>query len=383
MAKLTFGHQMARIYKLSFMKNARLYAKYSLVFFLLVIFGACKKHNKNITLVWKGHRATGILIPQYLIRDVSALGASHSVKVIISGNKESQGILGDFTLNDDQVLFEPLIPLSPGLSYAILQDNKLIGQIKVPLNTGEQAPQLITIYPEKDTVPENQLKFYFHFSKPMRTGQSLDHVYLLDAHKDTMRNVFLNLQPELWDTSGTVLTLWLDPGRIKRGLVLNKKLGNPLKKAERYQLVVSQEWKDNRGLKLAKNYTKQFVAGDRDEQSPDITNWQLNIPKAGTSSRLIIDTRENLDHYLLQESIRIVDANGAMIKGTSELSAKDRQWKFTPAGPWKAQTYKIKVAGKLEDLAGNNLNRVFDRDITKDKQSRDNAYYERGFEIRP
>jgi hypothetical protein len=33
-------------------------------------------------------------------------------------------------------------------------------------------------------------------------------------------------------------------------------------------------------------------------------------------------------------------------------------------------------------LAGNNLNRVFDRDITKSK-SRTKSYYELGFEVKP
>jgi len=382
MAKLTFGHLMAKIYKLRFIKNTRLYAKYSLVFFLLFLSIACKKRdNKNIALIWQNGRATGIQIPQSFIRDVSKLRVEHSVKIIVSGTRDKQAVLGNFTLKDDLILFESLIPLLPGLSYDILQDNKLIGHLQVPFDKDEKGPKIIAIYPEADTVPENLLKIYFHFSKPMLTGHAIDHIYILDAHKDTMRNVFLDLQPELWDTSKTTLTLWLDPGRIKRGLVLNKELGNPLKKSERYQLVVSRQWKDNRGLNLSKIYTKQFTAGARDEQAPDMNNWQLTIPKAGSNAPLIIDTKEPLDHYLLQESIQITTNSGVPIKGTSEVSANDHLWKFTPAEPWKAQTYKVKTNSRLEDLAGNNLNRVFDRDITKDKQSRNNAYYERSFAV--
>src|ERR1700761_5057543 len=173
MAKLTFGHQMARTYKFHFIKNTRLYVKYSLVFFLLLILADCKKHSNTITLLWKDSRATGIQIPEQLIRDASLLRVKHSVTVILTGGRDRRAILGDFTLNDDMVVFKPLIPLSPGLSYTILQDNRLIETIQVPLNTSEAAPQLIAIYPEKDTLPENQLKFYIRFSKPMRTGQSL------------------------------------------------------------------------------------------------------------------------------------------------------------------------------------------------------------------
>jgi len=381
MAKLTFGHRMVKTYKLNRLKNTRLYFTYGLVFFLLILAAACKQQSNNITLIWKGRKATGIRIPQSLVKDISDGLANHPVKIIVSGAKNSAGILGSFTMHDD-VVFEPIIPLSPGLKYDILQDDKLIGQIQVPLNTGGRSPRLITIYPEQDTLPENLLKLYLHFSQPMRRAQALDHVYLLNEHKDTMRNVFLNLQPELWDTTGTVLTLWLDPGRIKRGLVLNKKLGNPLKQTESYQLVVSREWKDDEGLRLTENYTKQFTTGIRDEDVPDIDKWKLTIPKAQTGSPLIIDINETLDHYLLQESIRIVTKDGAMVKGTTLVSNKDRTWQFIPDQPWTAQTYRIQVSARLEDLAGNNLNRVFDRDITKDKQARDQGYYDRVFEIK-
>jgi len=180
-----------------------------------------------------------------------------------------------------------------------------------------------------------------------------------------------------------VLTVWLDPGRIKRGLVLNKKLGNPLKNKESYTLIILQRWKDSRGVQLTKDYAKQFFVSGRDEQVPDITTWQFNSPEAGTTLPFIINTNKPLDHYLLQESVQIIANDGMVIKGTSEVTGKDQVFKFTPATAWKSQPYKIRVKSNLEDLAGNNLNRVFDRDITKDKQQRDKVYYERAFEVKP
>jgi len=364
---------MARIFNLSFIVNGRLYIKYGLLFFLLVIFFGCKNSNQQLTLVWKDHRAIALQIPAAAVSDATHL------KVVLPNS--SKGIFGDFKSADGLITFTPLIPLSPGLSYTILQDEKVVGHVNVPQNTGEPAPQLIAVYPASDTLPENQLKLYLQFSKSMRTGQSLTYVCLLDKNKDTMRNVFLNLQPELWDTTGKVLTLWLDPGRIKRGLVLNRKLGNPLKKSESYQLVISQKWKDTHGLNLSKAFTKQFVVGDRDEQIPDINTWQLNIPKAGTTASLLINTHESLDHYLLQESVSIVGKSGEVINGGIGLNANDQVLTFTPIEPWKAQTYKLHVNARLEDLAGNNLNRVFDRDLTKDKQT-NKAFFERGFEVK-
>ncbi|WP_373550022.1 Ig-like domain-containing protein [Haliscomenobacter sp.] len=381
MATLIFGLPMAKTSKRNTVKKGGLQLMCSLAFLSLLALYACQKREETIELVWNNQRATGISIPKHLVKNFSSAAIDPSIKVVL-GNNVDQAILGNFSADNSKLLFEPLIPLTPGLTYRILENNRSIGQLFVPFNKNEKAPEVLAIYPLLDTLPENLLKFYIQFSKPMRTGESLQFIHLLDKKGDTLRDVFLNLQPELWDTSGTVLTLWLDPGRIKRGLTLNRALGNPLKRNEMYQLVISPEWKDNTGLKLSQKCSKTFVAGKRDEQAPDIKQWQLQLPKAGTTASLRINTQESLDHYLLSESIGIVDQNNTLVKGKIRLDKKDQQVVFAPAKPWKAQRYQLQVDARLEDLAGNNLNRVFDRDITKAK-SRTKNYYELAFEVTP
>jgi hypothetical protein len=313
-------------------KKAGLQLICSLAFFSLLALSACQKQEATIELRWKDQRATGISIPKQLISAAN----DPSIKVVLAnGNKRA--ILGKFSAENSGLLFEPLIPLTPGLSYHILENNQLIGQVIVPLNPNEKAPELVAIYPLLDTLPENLLKLYVHFSKPMRSGESLQFIHLLDKKQDTLRNVFLNLQPELWDTTGTVLTLWLDPGRIKRGLTLNRALGNPLKMNETYHLVVSAAWKGQNGLNLAQTYRKTFVAGKRDELAPDLKQWQLQLPKVGTTALLWVKTQESLDHYLLSESIGIVDQNNIPVKGEIRLGKKDDQVVFFPVKPLKAQ----------------------------------------------
>lgn len=381
MATLTFGLPMAKIFNRNSIKKAGLQLICSLAFFFLLALSACQKQEESIELLWNQQRATGISIPRQLIQNFSAAATDPSIKIVLAnGNKRA--ILGKFSADNSALLFEPLIPLTPGLTYHILENNQLIGQLFVPFNKNEKTPELLAIYPQLDTLPENLLKFYVRFSKPMRSGESLQFIHLLDKKQDTLRNVFLNLQPELWDTSSTVLTLWLDPGRIKRGLTLNRSLGNPLKMNETYHLVISSTWKGQNGLNLAQTYRKTFVAGKRDDQAPDLKQWQLQVPKASTTAPLGIKTGETLDHYLLSESIGIVDQNNSLIKGKISLDKKDQQVLFVPTLPWKAQRYRLQVDARLEDLAGNNLNRVFDRDITKSK-SRTKSYYELGFEVKP
>lgn len=381
MATLIFGLPMAKTSKQTIsIKKAGLQLICSLAFFSLLALSACQKQEASIELLWKDQQATGISVPRQLIQNFSSAATDPSIKVVLAnGNKRA--ILGKFSADNSALLFEPLIPLTPGLTYHILDNNRLIGQVFVPFNPNEKAPELVAIYPLLDTLPENLLKLYVRFSKPMRSGESLQFIHLLDKNQDTLRNVFLNLQPELWDTTGTVLTLWLDPGRIKRGLTLNRTLGNPLKMNETYHLVISSTWKGQSGLNLAQTYRKTFVAGKRDEQAPDLKQWQLQLPKVGTTASLEIKTRETLDHYLLSESIGIVDQNNSPVKGEIRLGKKDQQLLFVPTKPWKAQRYRLQIDARLEDLAGNNLNRVFDRDITKTK-SRTKSYYELAFELK-
>ncbi len=381
MATLIFGLPMAKTSKRTTIKKAGLQLICGLAFFLLLALSACQKQEASIELLWKDQRATGISIPKQLIKNFSSAAADPSIKVTLAnGNKRA--ILGKFSADNAALLFEPLIPLTPGLTYHILENNQLIGQVLVPFKKNEKAPELLAIYPLLDTLPENLLKFYVRFSKPMRSGESLQFIHLLGEKGDTLRDVFLNLQPELWDTAGTVLTLWLDPGRIKRGLTLNRALGNPLKMGKTYHLVVSSAWKDQRGLTLSQTYRKTFVAGKRDDLAPDVKRWQIQLPMAGTTALLQIKTQEPLDHYLLGESIGIVDQNNSPVKGEIRLSKKDDQVVFFPAVPWKSQRYHLQVDARLEDLAGNNLNRVFDRDISKSK-SRNKSYYELEFEVKP
>jgi hypothetical protein len=372
MVILTFGHQMEKIYKLISIKGTRLFS-YGLVFFLCV-FSACQSNKAdNIRLVWKNGQAKGILMPEYLIGDID------KAPLTVSLNGSDHAILGSFVKTDTGVLFEPLIPLTQGMEYGILQSNRMVGKIVVP-NSSNKSPLVSDIYPQADTVPENLLKFYIEFSEPMQTGKALEYVFLLDKKQDTLDRIFLNLQPELWDATDRVLTLWMDPGRIKRDLVLNKELGNPLHNKEAYELVISGKWKDRQGLALGKDVRKKFFVGTRADVQPDVNAWQIIIPKAGSIEPLIIDVEYPLDHYLLEESINIF-AEGKAIGGKIVVGNKDKIVKFVPVDKWNAGKYTLRVNGRLEDLAGNNFNKIFDRDIYKQKKA-DNAYYERKFELK-
>ncbi len=117
-------------------------------------------------------------------------------------------------------------------------------------------------------------------------------------------------------------------------------------------------------------YIKSFVVSAADHEMPDVKKWSLLLPKAGSKDKLIIDAKEPLDHFLFAESIAIVDSKGETIAGKVVIK-KDQFWEFTPNELWVGQSYQLKVNARLEDLAANNLNKVFDRDISKEEAKRD------------
>lgn len=337
-----------------------------LILFCLTTLVGCSQRQETskaaISILWKEGQATGFSIPLSLFKNISKEEIAKLVKIRLAKSGTKTAILGEYNIKKDTLVFEPLIPFTRGLRYQIVVNDHLISDIEIPKSTN--APTLLGIYPTQDTLPENLLKFYFVFAQPMVEGSSLNYIKLLSAKGDTLPHTFLNLQPELWNVERTVLTLWLDPGRIKRDLQPNKRLGNPLTQGSHYKLVVSKQWSDAQGATLTQNYVKDFVVVERDILSPKTDDWKLKIPKKETTQPLEVDLKEALDYILLQNAIQVVNEKGNKIEGSIKVNPKEQSFQFTPIIPWSIGSYRLQIEARLEDLAGNNLNRLFDRDVT-------------------
>lgn len=208
----------------------------------------------------------------------------------------------------------------------------------------------------------------------------MKHIFILNKN-DTVPYLFLDLQPELWNQDRTMLTLWLDPGRIKRELQPNKKLGEPLKKGQHYELIVDRKWADTKGNTLAKSFSKVFFVSARDSLSPVTELWKITVPKLGSREALQVNFDENLDYVLAKEAIQVLNESGKPVAGEVIVIAEESIYKFMPENPWTGGSYKLQAEGRLEDLAGNNLNRVFDRDISQSTDVADKDFYIRKFRI--
>jgi hypothetical protein len=213
----------------------------------------------------------------------------------------------------------------------------------------------------------------------MQQGDVLKHIHLIKDGRDTMFSVFLDL--ELWNNERTMLTLWLDPGRIKRDLQPNKTLGSPLNKGSHYQLSIDKDWQDGEGVLLKETFSKNFFTGPRDSISPDKDSWIIELPQAETKEQLKINFHESLDHVLAEKTISISDANSNEVKGKLHVNDHGTIVYFSPNIEWRSGKYTVQIESRLEDLAGNNLDRLFDSDLSQ-KQQPPRKIHKRQFEIR-
>jgi hypothetical protein len=298
-------------------------------------------------------------------------------------NRIGVPMLGDVDVTVKDIVFTPVVPFTAGHSYLIFYQDRLIREVTVPLPDAQSAPAITAIYPSTDTLPENVLKLYVLFSGPMREGEALDHIKLIPETGDTLTGTFLNLQPELWNEASDVLTIWFDPGRIKRDLIPNREKGNPLTRRQHYTLVIDSAWAGANGLTLQQTFRKKFFVTARDSTSPKPENWRYSAPLAATFDPFTVSFPESLDYFLLQESLTILDASLKPVAGTFRVMPEERAVKFMPNEKWQPGQFRLRITSVLEDLAGNNLNRPFERDNLRHEVTSTRQFYEMPFSVSP
>ena len=275
----------------------------------------------------------------------------------------------------DSLFFRPVVALQNGNIYQVFKAEKKVDSFLVQAGPVTK-PFLQEVYPQQDTLPENLLKFTLVFSEPMSAAPPYEYIHLVNTGHDTLHQAFLKQNPALWNQDQTELTLWLDPGRVKRKLTLNKKLGKPLEAGYTYSLIIDKNWRSASGTALGYAYQKQFVTKSADRKKPDIMNWKVITPER-ESGLLSVIANEGID-YASAVNRMDVTCNGESLPGS--WKTETGRFYFLPAEPWQMGTYQLRVDTRVEDLAGNNFNRLFDRDITGDKKM-NHPFVEITFEV--
>lgn len=276
---------------------------------------------------------------------------------------------GRYEVDGSVLRFTPEFPLAGGLSYRAVFSGAQLGDARVErefvIPESDPGPRIAVreTYPTGEVLPENLLRFYVQFTGEMTQGASYEHVWLLDGEGKKIEFPFLEIGEELWDRSGTRLTLLIDPGRVKNLLLPRRVLGPVFEKGREYTFVVSASFEDVHGRPLARSFRKALRIGSVDDRQPDPKSWKVETPRAGTRGPLDVTFPEPVDHALLYRMIEVVGPAGNRIDGTISVTAHETRWTFRPTQPWPRGNHALVVDDELEDPCGNSVRAPFEVDV--------------------
>jgi hypothetical protein len=282
-------------------------------------------------------------------------------------------VLGRYHVLEAGVRFVPHFPFEQGLSYRASFDPRPLGrpefsevlmrEFSFPRDQATAPTEVTQIFPAADDLPENLLRLYVCFSSPMQRGRAEAEILLLASDGEPAPDVLYRAPVELWDRSMQCLTILLDPGRLKRGVGPNRKLGPPLKAGQMYMLAIGAGMTDVSGGQLAKTVYKRFRVTDAVREPIAVAQWKFVPPLANSRQPLVLMFPRPLDWAMLSHAITVDSISGRSIDGAIEIDQNETRWSFTPTSTWAAGDYQIRIASSLEDICGNSVTAAFDRPL--------------------
>jgi len=237
-------------------------------------------------------------------------------------------------------------------------------------------PFVEEVYPTTSQIPENILRFYVYFSEPIKDGSTIKSIHIFNEDNvevnlydidSSATGIFLETLEELWSPDYQRITLILDPGRVKTGLDANLELGRSFESGKKYTMEIDTEIEALSGEKLVKKFRKEFEVVSEDRIPPNDDNWKIVIPKENTFDPLRIEFNDILDHAQMISFIRVYNSSNFSLEGEVKFKNNESIWEFYSNSKWEKGNYSIKIDVRLEDLAGNNIQGKFDRDIQTDE----------------
>ena len=232
-------------------------------------------------------------------------------------------------------------------------------RFRMPDPPDSAGPKVIGVSPAARALPANLLRFYVHFSRPMRPVDVHEHVRLLAADGRSVHDAFVVVRQGLWDRARQRLTLIVHPGRIKRGVGPNMTQGPVLRPGRRYRLVIDRRLRDAEGTPLDADFTHGFDVKPAIRRRLRPQSWSLTAPPAPRAAVTVRADRP-LDRALLKRLLRVERLDGRSVPGSVRVDEDDRRWSFRPREPWTRGDYRVMVPRALEDLAGNTVDYRFE-----------------------
>lgn len=270
----------------------------------------------------------------------------------------------------------PIYDFIEGQTYVVKHRAKHGGaafqltEFKIRSKQSAALAEVNAIYPSGETLPENTLRFYIFFSEPMQPHVANDYIKLIDSAGHVDDAAFMKFKQELWSADRTRLTILFDPGRIKRGVATNIRLGPALSEGYKYTLKIDKDWPTASGKLLHKNFEKHFIVVPPIRTRVNPTLWQINAPHKNTKDSLSITFDRAMDCALVKRMVSLQNANGKQIKGVIKSLKQEKVWEFSPEHPWKDNYIYLKVQANVEDVSGNNMRDSLDHKVNDKTQAK-------------
>jgi hypothetical protein len=288
------------------------------------------------------------------------------------GARRLQPMAGRYGLDADVVRFVPRFPFLPGTSYAMVvgapmaPGDRGILHLTFPGVGGAPATEVSAVFPTVVVLPRNALRFYVHFTASMSEGLAADNVHLVQVGTgETLSGAFSPMDFELWDPERRRLTVLLDPARIKQGLIPHREVGYPLHEGLAVELVIECGFRDSAGRPLVAGRHQRYDVGPdvRDRVLPSA--WVVEPPPADRPDPVVVRFDRAMDRGLLENCLGVLDPEGKVVGGATVIPPGESSWSLVPDRPWAAGRHHLVVDPVLEDVAGNSVRRVFDRDLDR------------------
>jgi hypothetical protein len=177
-----------------------------------------------------------------------------------------------------------------------------------------------------------------------------------------VKAAFLPLDADFWNDDRTRYTAFLDPGRVKRGILPNEQMGRAILAGRTYSVVIDSSWRDANGLPLVATYRRTFHVSAPDERIIDLKAWRVTAPANGSRDALRVVFPKPLDHGLLTRAWASNKQRCAS-NGHHRNHAGRTRVAIHAAEAWRVGSYQLLVLSILEDPAGNRIDGPFEVDM--------------------
>ena len=354
----------------------RFFAIFLLELMAVNLLGACADHGSE------GHLLLPVQINEPVIAQLPGeeinwelADPSNLLQVYVGQVEEccedNTPMAGRYEHKGNRLMFTPAFPFVAGQKYVVQlqtqKGQKGWGQERTEFTIAPENPlaeaKVAGVYPSGNVLPENVLRFYIHFAMPMKPHVAFDYIKLLDDAGNADEAAFMKFKQELWNEDRTRLTLLMDPGRIKREVATNVRLGPALRAGKRYELKVEGGWPTADGASLLTAFSKPFVVDEALRELPNKDQWDITVPGMGTRDAIEVGFDRPFDYQLLLKDIRVLSEDGQQIKGEIQIDKHEHEWRFLPDHPWAVENMLIIVNSELEDVAGNNFKDLLDHRV--------------------